>query len=205
MQCGRRDGTHTVPVPCPHPENADMIPHTADAFKPVEMERKCCQYGNVTNAQCQWPIENWQHWDWQHSHIGNILILPPSTEDEQRAHRDVGERERLGVRREDGVPAVGGQVDEYPFTLLLLVFPETSRGSRHQHLRTARERDLVLLGRGRVGDRAVAAAPRVDERAPDALRRQDAVEVDPEVVALVLAARLGEGGNVMPSAAMHRR
>ena len=20
------------------------------------------------------PVENWQHWDWQHFHIGNILI-----------------------------------------------------------------------------------------------------------------------------------
>ena len=27
---------------------------------------KCCQY------QIQFPIGNWQHWNWQHLHTGNI-------------------------------------------------------------------------------------------------------------------------------------
>ena len=76
--------------------------------------------------------------------------------------------------------------------------PEAGFGGGHQHFRTARERQLILFRCRRRGNCPVTITPRVNECTVHTLGRHYAVQVDPEVVALVLATCLRQRGDLSP-------
>ena len=68
-----------LPRNTPHQENR-FLAHAIAPCGRVALLRDRPTWDNAHLARCggracRGPIENWQHWDWQHFHIGNIFPL----------------------------------------------------------------------------------------------------------------------------------